>query len=83
MIDITRATTVDQQAADAIQDLFAYHPLDQDQKARGDEVRHALVAAVTTIIEHVPPCPDRSSAIRKLRECRMDCMSAITHRGKY
>jgi hypothetical protein len=82
-MDITRTSEVDQQTADAIQDLFAYHPLDQDQKARGDEIRNALAAALTKIIEHVPPCPDRSAAIRKLREARMDAMSAITHRGKY
>jgi len=82
-VDITRATTIDQQVADAIQDLFAYHLIDDDQKLRGDEVRRALAAALTTIIERVPPCPDRSSAIRKPREARVDCMSAITHKGKY
>lgn len=82
-MDITRATEVNQEVADAIGDLFAYHPLDQDQKARGDEVRHALVAAMTAIIGHVPPCATRSVAIRKIIEARMDCMSAITFRGKY
>jgi hypothetical protein len=34
------------------------------------------------IIETVPPSPDRSVAIRKLREARMDCNSAITFDGK-
>jgi hypothetical protein len=82
-MDITRATAVDQQTAEAIQDLFSYRPFDQDQTARSNKVREALVAALVTIIEHVPPCPDRSAAIRKLREARMDANSAISFRGKY
>lgn len=39
--------------------------------------------AVKTIVGCVPPSPDRSAAIRKIREARMDCNSAITHGGKY
>jgi hypothetical protein len=43
----------------------------------------ALVLAALAIVRHVPPSPDRSAALRKIREARMDCNSAITHRGKY
>jgi hypothetical protein len=82
-MDITRASNVDQEVALAIGDLFAYRSLDEDQKNRGEQVRAALAHALTVIIENVPPCPDRSVAIRKLREVRMDCLSAISFRGKY
>jgi hypothetical protein len=82
-MDITRATEINQQAAEAIADMFTYHPWDSDQTARGTLVRDALESAVRVIIENVPPSPDRSAAIRKIREARMDCNSSITHRGKY
>ena len=66
-----------------IENMFLYHPWDADKVAHGEAVRKVLIYAMGVIIEHVPPSPDRSAAIRKLREARMDCNSAITHGGKY
>lgn len=66
-----------------VNDMFEYHKWDEDQIVKGAEIRTMLTCAVKSIIQHVPPCPDRSAAIRKLREARMDCNSAITHGGKY
>ena len=43
----------------------------------------ALGNAVKAIVAGAPPSPDRSAAIRKCREARMDANSAITHAGKY
>lgn len=51
--------------------------------AKGELVRSALGNALKVIIENVPPSADRSAAVRKLRECRMDCNSAITHNGEF
>ncbi len=67
----------------AIDDAFEYHPWTEEQIAKGKEVREALATAVKVIVANVPPGPDRTVAIRKIREARMDANSAITHGGKY
>jgi len=68
---------------ETIEDMFQYHAWTSEQVEKGAGVRAALQAAVRIIVNNVPPCPDRSTAIRKLREARMDANSAITHGGKY
>jgi hypothetical protein len=83
MSDFTRATELTPEVAAQIEDAFEYHPWDERQKARGQIVRTALSDAVKAIVDNVPAGPDRTVAIRKLREARMDCNSAITHGGKY
>lgn len=68
---------------DNVEDAFLYHSWDRDQTNQGDAVREGLIVAARAILRNVPPCPDRSSAIRKIREARMDANSGITHRGRY
>lgn len=68
---------------DNLEDCFTYHEWDDEQKDAGKNVREALMEAARVILVNVPPCPDRSVAIRKLREARMDANSAITHHGKF
>jgi hypothetical protein len=82
-MDFTRATELTLGVAAAVDDAFEYHEWGQAQIAAGRTVRSALSVAVKTIIANVPPGPDRTVAIRKIREARMDCNSAITHGGKY
>jgi hypothetical protein len=82
-VDLNRATKVTEPVMNALRDQYDYHPWDQQQQNAGMQVRCVLQLAAERIIEHVPPCPDRSAALRKLREARMDANSAITHRGKY
>jgi hypothetical protein len=82
-MDITRATAVNQEVTDTVRDMFEYHPWNAEQVEHGSYVRQVLADAVVIIIAHVPPGPDRSAAIRKIRDARMDCNSAITHGGKY
>lgn len=81
--DFTRATECTPEVASAIDDAFEYHPWDPFQVEAGRSVRLALAEAVKTIVANVPPGPDRTTAIRKIREARMDANSAITHGGKY
>jgi DNA-binding IclR family transcriptional regulator len=81
--DLNRAAELTPEVAKLIDDMFDYHPWAPEQTAAGVEVRQALAQAVAVIVAHVPPSPDRSTAIRKLREARMDANSAITHRGRY
>lgn len=83
--DFTRATRVIEggDIDKAIDDAFTYHPWTQEQIAKGLEVRVALATAVKVIVANVPPGPDRTVAIRKIREARMDANSALTHGGRY
>lgn len=67
----------------AIDDQYTYHAWDAHKIADGNAVRDALKAAAKAILLHVPPSADRTVALRKLREARMDANSAITHGGKY
>jgi hypothetical protein len=82
-MDFTRADNVTPEVAAAIDDAFEYHAWNDAQMDAGVTVRKALADAVKVIIDNVPPSPDRSAAIRKIREARMDCNSAITHNGQY
>lgn len=83
--DFTRAARVIEggEVEKAIDDAFEYHPWNEEQIQAGHGVRAALAKAVKVIVAMVPPGPDRTTAIRKIREARMDANSAITHGGKY
>ena len=83
MADINRAAFIDPDVFDAITDMMTYRTWNAEQIASGAKVRRAILNAVCVIVDSVPPGPDRSVAIRKLREVRMDADSAITHGGKY
>ena len=82
-MDFTRATEATEEVVKSIEDAFEYHSWTPEMIAKGTAVRKALSAAVAVIIANVPPGPDRTVAIRKIREARMDANSAITHGGKY
>lgn len=83
MNDIWKATEITPEIKAAVVDQFEYHKWDEDKIAKGALIRHILQEASLVIIANCPPCADRSTALRKLREARMDCNSAITHDGKY
>jgi len=70
-MDILRADKLTDEVGQTVEDMFEYHKWDTDQTNSGYYVRRALADAVKVMIDHVPPCPDRSAAIRKLREARM------------
>jgi hypothetical protein len=81
--DFTRAAALTPEIVEQVHDAFDYHAWDDKKKAAGDAVRAALVHATLVVIANVPPSADRSAAIRKIREARMDANSAITHGGRY
>lgn len=83
MANLNFATAADADIKALIVDMFEYHRWDEQKIEKGKAVREALIKAVEVIVENVPPGPDRTVAIRKIREARMDCNSAITHDGKY
>lgn len=79
-LNLSKATAATEEQ---IADVMAYHPWDKAKIEKGELVREALGRALKVIIENVPPSADRTTAIRKLRDCRMDCNSAITHDGAF
>jgi len=66
-----------------VDEAFRYQPWNERQSDAGAIVVDALIAAAKAILRNVPDCPDRSSALRKVREARMDANSAITHEGRF
>ena len=82
-VNLQGASGISIEITDTIKDMLTYHIWNPEQISQGTEVKEAFAQALRTIIQCVPPSADRSCAIRKLREARMDCNSAITHEGKY
>lgn len=66
-----------------VNDMFSYHEWTPEQIEKGNRIRDSLKVACKVILINIPPSSDRSTALRKLRECRMDCNAAITFNGKY
>lgn len=82
-MDFTRATELTPEVESEIDNAFEYHKWTPEQIESGAKIRKALADAVKAIVAGAPPSPDRSAAIRKCRDARMDANSAITHGGKY
>ncbi len=82
-MDFTRAAELTPQVEDSIKDAFERHPWHQDKEDKAAMVRVSMVNLVRLIVANIPPSPDRSAAIRKIREARADCDNALTHDGKY
>lgn len=82
-MNINQIAELNEETAAMVDDLFVYHNWDDKKIEQGRLVREALENAVKIIVANVPPSPDRSVAIRKIREARMDCSSAITFDGRY
>jgi hypothetical protein len=68
---------------DNVDECFTFKPWTPAQIADGKQVVDALIAAAKVILRVVPAGPDRTVALRKLREARMDANSAITHDGRF
>lgn len=79
-MNLNQATSI---TDDEVKDIMDYHKWSDDQIKTGQAIREAIGVALKIIINTIPPCADRSAAIRKLRDARMDANSAITHNGKY
>lgn len=65
-----------------INEAFTYHAPTDAQQIALVEVRGQAAQLARCIVEHVPPCADRSAALRKLRECVMTANAAIVLDGK-
>ena len=60
-----------------IEELFTYHAPNEEQIQQLQEVRTAAKELAYTIIGNCPHSPDRTTAIRKLREAVMTANASI------
>lgn len=65
------------EAIQEIDNWFTYHETKADQLDRYILLRESAKRFAKEILDYVPPCADRSAAIRKLRECVMTANAAI------
>jgi hypothetical protein len=77
--DMDRITTEERRALD---DVFTYHAPNEEQKLAYSWVREGAKAFAATILARVPSCPDRTIALRKIREAVMDANAAIALEGR-
>lgn len=63
--------------ADAIEELFTYHAPTEQQKTMYLEIRKAAAELARVIDRHCPAGPDRSAAVRKVREAVMTANASI------
>jgi hypothetical protein len=83
LVDLTRATVANDQVHQAITIAFTEHPFTVEMKGHDERVMVSLAGALSIIVENVPPGPDRTVAIRKIREAYSNCHSAIMHDGRF
>lgn len=62
---------------DVIADLFTYHPPTPEQIESYTLIRNAGMLLASIIDEKCPPGPDRTAAIRKVRESVMTANASI------
>lgn len=66
---------------DALRKQFTYHSPDEGQIARMRQIREKALELAELIEQNVEPGPDRSAAIRKLRECVMTANAGVVLDG--
>lgn len=83
--DISQTRLMSERLEKAINELFKVwaDDLTDDQRARAVAASNVLNDAFRTIVSALPPCDDRSAALRKIREAYNDCMSAVIHKGNF
>ena len=64
-----------------LDEVMTYHPPTEEQIPKYQRVKEAIAEAIKAVIFNCPECADRTVAIRKLREARMDANAAIALNG--
>ena len=73
---------LDEKELDPIDDLFSYYTPTAEMLEHIEAIRAALTQAGHVIHEHCPPGPDRTAAMRKLKEVQTTAGTAILHNGR-
>lgn len=66
---------------DQIEELFTYHAPTDEQKLKYIAIRSKAMEMARVIDAQCPGSPDRTVAIRKLRECVMTANASIATNG--
>lgn len=65
-----------------LEHIFQYHSPSPSQATKYEALRNEAKSLGKTILDLVPPGPDQSDALRKLRECIMTCNASIALNGR-
>lgn len=60
-----------------LDDLFKYHPPTPEQAQKYDRINEAARAFARVVLTECPRTPDRTAAIRMIREARMTANASI------
>ena len=66
-----------QDVVDAAEDVSFYHAPSPIQQRHHQIVARTFAEAIVMLMNNAPPCPERSTAIAKIREARMWANAAI------
>jgi hypothetical protein len=61
--------------------IFTYHPPNEEQKIRYQNIREAAKIFAKVVYENTPSSPDQSVALRKIREAVMTANASIALNG--
>jgi len=75
--EFTTAANADEAADRAIADLFTFHKPTPEQVEQYEDIRLIAKALALQIWDVCPPGPDRTAAIRKVREAVMTANAGI------
>ena len=64
-----------------LDEVMTYHKPDTERARKHEVVNTAAKEFIRTLLQNCPPCADRSSAIRSVREARLWANSAIALGG--
>jgi hypothetical protein len=70
-------------AQEVIENLFTYHAPTGDQPERYVRIREKAKELALVIHEACPECPDRTAAMRHLREAVMTANASIATQGGF
>lgn len=66
----------------ALDDVFMYHPATPEQLESYQAIRAAAKDMAATILRACPECPDRTVALRGVREVVMTANAAVALAGR-
>lgn len=64
-------------AREVIEDLFTYHPPTDLTRPKYAAINEAAKSFALVVYETCPPSPDRTAAMRQIREARMTANASI------
>lgn len=66
----------------SLDDVFSYHAPNEAQREQYVAIRVAAKVFAGTILALVPPCADRTVALRNVREAVMNANAAVALEGR-